>query len=573
FSASDRNIAILYDGTPAASGIVANNQGGWTAAFVVPASTAGSHVISAQGSVTLASSIDPVSFNAEPSISLNPAFGGVGTVVEISGSGFASKSNLSFSFGGTVLSGEGAVTDTKGSFTKSITVPNLKFGSHIIRVVDAQRNESSLTFTMESTPPPSPRLISPLDGANSGITGGATPTLRWSSVTDPSGVIYTVQIDVNPDFVQPVLEKSGLAGTSYTLTKMEALPYGQYYWRVRAIDGASNASAWTQGWALKSGILPLGALIGIIVAVIIALVVLFVLIRLLSRKPAPAPAAPEITPQMIFGQWREVEPEEVQRPRALPWRRAALPAPRTVRTLSAEDQARLKVVADFAQSLPLVEPGYTADWIIDMMRSSMGIDLSSQSCQQILRGEMPAHFEPPWTRHPLYLELKTLLEGQSILQDLSGYVDTVSVSASEALAILQDVCREASAEATVEVLAKGDFKFVFGVYSDALSWFRGKSLEEPSERDYAITPVESGEGTVLWLNGQSGSVFAGPLVPAADEAEAVKLRTLHLRLRRTYRNNERAKQLVSMIAKLEVQRTRLLSALGQLGNAGGEVSS
>ena len=46
-----------------------------------------------------------------------------------------------------------------------------------------------------------------------------------------------------------VLEKKGLAGSEYTMTEMETLPAleekAAYYWRVKAIDGASNEGVWS----------------------------------------------------------------------------------------------------------------------------------------------------------------------------------------------------------------------------------------------------------------------------------------------------------------------------------------
>lgn len=100
-----------------------------------------------------------------------------------------------------------------------------------------------------------------------------------------------------------------------------------------------------------------------------------------------------------------------------------------------------------------------------------------------------------------------------------------------------------------------------------MGWFLGKSLREPSERDYSIEPLGSGEEAgKLWLWGEEVTSFSGPLLQAADEKEASQLRTLHLKLRRTYRNNEKSRQLVSMITQLEVQRSRLLSVLSQLSH-------
>ena len=72
----------------------------------------------------------------------------------------------------------------------------------------------------------------------------------------------------------------------------------------------------------------------------------------------------------------------------------------------------------------------------------------------------------------------------------------------------------------------------------------------------------------MWLQGEEGTAFAGNLLQAVDEAEALEFRRLHLKLRRSYRNSELAKGLVEMVAQLEVERDRLRNALEQLGTLG-----
>ena len=74
---------------------------------------------------------------------------------------------------------------------------------------------------------------------------------------------------------------------------------------------------------------------------------------------------------------------------------------------------------------------------------------------------------------------------------------------------------------------------------------------------------EEMEEFCLW--GGETTSFAESLIQAPDEEEALRLRTLHLKLRRTYRNSDRARQLVGMMAQLEVQRGRLVNAFSQFG--------
>jgi hypothetical protein len=134
---------------------------------------------------------------------------------------------------------------------------------------------------------------------------------------------------------------------------------------------------------------------------------------------------------------------------------------------------------------------------------------------------------------------------------------------------MRDIYRDTITEIPPNLLGESDWDFVAAVYSDAMSWFLGKSLQEPSERDYVTKPGSgSGEDTEgLWLWGADFTSFAAPLIAVIDDAQAVKYRNVHLRLRRTYRTSNRARQVASMITQLEVQRTRLLSSLSQLASS------
>ena len=91
-----------------------------------------------------------------------------------------------------------------------------------------------------------PILSSPANGSRFGFIGKQALTFQWTVVTESSGVSYELQITSDPSFVNLTMpEVSGLTETSYTLPQGQALPYGTYYWRVKAIDGAQNDSGWT----------------------------------------------------------------------------------------------------------------------------------------------------------------------------------------------------------------------------------------------------------------------------------------------------------------------------------------
>jgi hypothetical protein len=171
--------------------------------------------------------------------------GNVGMELTIYGVGFASGAsiNISYSEDNEVISEASATADADGTFTTLFTVPPSTAGSHLITATDGTITTTA-TFIMESAPPTVPVLTSPE------VAGTAEEETRfdWGDVTDPSGVSYTLQVASDVDFNNLLVDKQGLPLSEYTLTEDEKLaPAGKkaYYWRVRAVDGASNEGEWS----------------------------------------------------------------------------------------------------------------------------------------------------------------------------------------------------------------------------------------------------------------------------------------------------------------------------------------
>jgi hypothetical protein len=569
FGASETGITITYDDKQVATGITANPQGGWTRNFVIPPSSSGAHSVSAAGSVTPATSLSSSGFAIGAGIILNPSTSNVGGSVVITGSGFSSNTQVKLTYDDTDIAGS-VTTDSSGSFSKSITIPKSLAGSHTIKATDGQSNQATTVFSIESTPPPTPSLQSPGDGARVGLFGDATPTLKWSGVTDPSGVVYEVEVDTETDFTHPVIDKTDVS-SRYVITSSDKLPRGTYYWRVRAIDGASNQGEWSQTFELTSGVIS-PALFVFLIILVLALAGGAVYFLVLRRRPqkawegVPVTEAPSVPAGPVPGQWRLIEPPaaEGSGERSMPYRLALPQAPKGEKSLSTEETARLKVIIDFAQSLPLVEPGYTSKWLLDLAQSSMGLEPSVATYKQILEGEIQVKYEPGWMRHPIFQDLSALLEGQPILQDLNAFVDAVNRCAAESTTLLQEIFKGATGEISAGFLEKGGWEYISAVYSDAMRWYLGKALRDPSERDYVVKPGEEAGAVYLW--GEDSSGFAEALIRALDEKEATQYRTLHLKLRRTYRNSDTVKMLVDGMTQMAVQRDRLSSAFSQFDN-------
>jgi hypothetical protein len=96
------------------------------------------------------------------------------------------------------------------------------------------------SITVDTTPPSTPTLQSPSNGA---VSTSTTQTLTWSAATDDNGVAsYNIQLDTSTSFNSPNrISSTGITTTSYSLT----LSPGVWYWRVQAVDKAGNAGSWS----------------------------------------------------------------------------------------------------------------------------------------------------------------------------------------------------------------------------------------------------------------------------------------------------------------------------------------
>ncbi len=181
---------------------------------------------------------------SSPSISISATTGSIGQGLVMGGSGFKASTTVTIKYDNDLLTA--VITDSRGVFAAAFAIPTSKFGNHIIIASDGT-NTLEVDFAVESTPPPAPSLLLPQTGDK--LTSPIH--FDWQDVNDPSPpVTYTFQIATSSDFstASIVLEKTGLTKTEYSVTEEESLRLGigekPYYWRVRAIDGASNEGNW-----------------------------------------------------------------------------------------------------------------------------------------------------------------------------------------------------------------------------------------------------------------------------------------------------------------------------------------
>ena len=101
---------------------------------------------------------------------------------------------------------------------------------------------AALSVTPSVTPAPgtlaAPNLLSPANDARFPV--GQAVNFDWSDV--PGAVSYVVQLDDIDTFAAPLLLSQGVPVSQYVAT---AVPASRPFWRVRAIDAAGNAGAWS----------------------------------------------------------------------------------------------------------------------------------------------------------------------------------------------------------------------------------------------------------------------------------------------------------------------------------------
>ena len=218
--------------------ITTDATGSFSGKFAVPASVSGTYNVVASDGVNTGST----DFTILISTSLSQTTGNVGSEITVSGVGFTGTVIIKYD----EIEVATATADATGAFSAIFAIPASAGGDHIVTASDGV-NTIQTTFVMESAAPLAPEPLLP----EADSKAEAEAYFDWEDVDDPSGVTYTLQIATDENFTEGsiVLEKKGLTESEYTITKKEKLESTKkeapYYWRVKAIDGAANESAWS----------------------------------------------------------------------------------------------------------------------------------------------------------------------------------------------------------------------------------------------------------------------------------------------------------------------------------------
>jgi hypothetical protein len=268
FAPGETGIQVTFDGQLEAAGITADTEGFWESSFVLPASTYGSHSVSASGNITKPAVTTTLDTKAKIE-ELRPVEGSPGDPVTLSGSGFHGNQELTVTLAGTVAGD--VQTQTDGNFVISFRVPASTPGKQTVRVADDGGATDSADFTVKEKVLTPPLLISPKD---SKLRSGEV-TFHWQGITGGSDITYTYILEISETAsFGNVWSTSGIEENSYTLTKEEALPKGTYYWRAKVVDNYGNESLWSDSSSFTASPIPtwVWVVVGVLVLVVLMVV-------------------------------------------------------------------------------------------------------------------------------------------------------------------------------------------------------------------------------------------------------------------------------------------------------------
>ena len=243
------NVTIIGTGFQSVSDVVAyfddkdvglgqtGTDGGFTANIKIPACGDGVHKIKMDDKTNKAFS----DIKVASSLIISPDNGFIGMQVGLQGSGFRPGFPINVTYDN--LKQEGTTVEPQGSFTSSFKIPVSRAGPHTVNVSDGI-NTQKVIFTVASTPPIAPVTQLPADGDRQ----VKDVHFEWSVVSDPNGVTYTFEVADDPKFTNVIMSQANITTNYIDISEDSKMLPGRekpYYWRVKAIDRASNEGQWS----------------------------------------------------------------------------------------------------------------------------------------------------------------------------------------------------------------------------------------------------------------------------------------------------------------------------------------
>ena len=567
FGANEGGIVISFNSAPVLQNVRADANGSFSVTVLPPPLPVGTHSIQATGAGGAAAiaARPEQAFQITPSLALSPPGGNIGMTTFVIGNGFAPLSPIAVTYSDGLAQATGE-SDPTGSFRVSLVIPKSLRGDQPIAARDARGNGAQAAFAVDSSPPAKTTLAEPSSGSGGARLKGYRPEFKWSASNDPSGVTYTLEVAKSSDFANPTLVKKELATPSYKLNKEDALARGSYYWRVRAIDAASNEGPWSEPFTVQSGTTSY-VLLSVLALLVFAVVgggTFYVFRRRkVKMQPIPVPSLPTYRELPADPSATTALPAPAKRPALDVPKRLALPDPGR-RGLSLEDRAQMQRMMEFVRSIPLLRISSDLLWLEEIVEhtGTSGED----AFESAIFGRLRVRYEPQWIRHPTFNDLQRMLQGNPYLRGLNEYLAAIDWCAMETLTLLREVYDELGTALPPETPKEIKRRLTLAAGRDAIAWFQGTFLRAATTKDYLVKPSEtSADAQGIALFGGDETPFAGLLADGISEADAAQYQSTHIQARAKFRASERARELAHRFTEMDVLRERLTKAASEAG--------
>ena len=314
FRPGEDGITFTWDGPIIDTNFVAQPNGTFSFVITVPPCAKGRHILGIYGSSFTPIGIVPdIEFEVTTSIQLTSSNVINSRDLQIDGTGFNAGEILAINYDKS-NTGTTTTTDAKGNFSVTIKIPAKPGKEHIVEATGNKGGLAQATYVSGTLPPPLPQLLFPGPGAtvqsNNSVVdviisifksiGGlfsSTPAsplnkpegiitaMNWSVSGDQTGVKYSLQISKTADFVNVILRKDGIEGTTYNLDRSGLATGGTYYWRVRASNEPGEVSPWSNYWMFE--LVPTSPLVMAIAVTILILalaMLIFAVLAIVNRN-------------------------------------------------------------------------------------------------------------------------------------------------------------------------------------------------------------------------------------------------------------------------------------------------
>ena len=278
FAIGETGIQVYFDGMVVSSTtITANTSGCWQSSFNLPASTYGSHTISASGDLTQPAVTRALNTQAKL-LEISPVEGAPGDSVSLTGNGFGGSQKLTVTINGIAAPIVAPnTTQPNGNVVISFHVPKGSIeGEQTLVVTDEGGATASVNFTVtKKTLSITPLPISPKDST---LRSGEV-TFHWIASGSDTTYSYSLEVSQTAAFTNNFRSALGIKGNSYTLpvTKNATLPKGTYYWRVKIVDDYGNEGAWSD--PIKFTVSPIPTWVWVVVGLVVLVVLMVVAYR------------------------------------------------------------------------------------------------------------------------------------------------------------------------------------------------------------------------------------------------------------------------------------------------------